>query len=87
MGREIGYGIPATCDHPDCTKEIDRGLDFCCGGMHGGQGHYCEDAKVWVGCGRYFCHDHKDITLCDECRADLDKITPEEATYFEEKPS
>ena len=24
--RDIGYGVPAYCDHPGCGKEIDRGL-------------------------------------------------------------
>ncbi len=26
--RHIGYGVPAICDHPDCTEEIDRGLGY-----------------------------------------------------------
>lgn len=34
-GRPIGYMFPATCDHPDCLEEIDRGLSFACGDMHG----------------------------------------------------
>lgn len=34
-GRPIGYVFSATCDHPDCLKEIDRGLSFVCGDMHG----------------------------------------------------
>lgn len=29
--RDIGYGVPATCDHPDCNEEIDRGLAYVCG--------------------------------------------------------
>lgn len=28
--RHIGYGVTALCDHPDCGKEIDRGLSFAC---------------------------------------------------------
>lgn len=49
--RDIGYGVPAFCDHPGCGKEIDRGLAYvCCGEQpHGG-----ED-----GCGLYFCDEHK----------------------------
>ena len=48
-GRDVGYGVPAICDHPDCTEEIGRGVDNACGGMHdGGQ----------LGCGRYFCDSH-----------------------------
>lgn len=30
--RDIGYGVPAFCDHPGCTAEIDRGLAYVCGG-------------------------------------------------------
>lgn len=26
--RDIGYGVPAYCDHPQCKAEIDRGLDY-----------------------------------------------------------
>ena len=28
--RDIGYGVPAVCDHPDCNVRIDRGLDYVC---------------------------------------------------------
>ena len=47
-GRDIGYGIRATCDHPGCSAEIDRGLGYACGGMHGDSG----------GCEKYFCPEH-----------------------------
>lgn len=48
--RDIGYGVPAICDHPDCSERIDRGLAFVCAGEepYGG-----ED-----GCGLYFCGKH-----------------------------
>lgn len=46
-GRDIGYGVPAICDHPDCDERIDRGISYCCGGYVG------ED-----GCGLYFCGKH-----------------------------
>lgn len=49
LGRPIGYSIEAVCDFPGCEAEIDRGLSYCCGGMHGGG----DD-----GCGRYFCPEH-----------------------------
>ena len=26
--RDIGYGVPAYCDHPGCNEEIDRGFDL-----------------------------------------------------------
>jgi hypothetical protein len=79
MGREIGYGIPATCDHPDCNKPIDRGLAYCCGGMHGGQGYYDEDLKVYFGCGRYFCTEHLSAlgNLCAECVEDYERLESE----------
>ena len=48
-GREVGYGVEAACDFPDCQAVIDRGLDYCCGEMHDG-GDF--------GCGKYFCPDH-----------------------------
>ena len=61
--RDIGYGVPAECDHPDCKKEINRGLSYVCGGEPYGGEH---------GCGLYFCADHltyneDDIPLCDRC--------------------
>lgn len=59
-GRPIGYGWTATCDHPGCKAEIDRGLSYACGGMHG------DDEK---GCERYFCEDHLYYTNAeDDCR-------------------
>lgn len=47
--RDIGYGVPATCDHPECSKKIDRGLAHVCGGEPYGGEH---------GCGLYFCGHH-----------------------------
>lgn len=58
-GREIGYAIPATCDEPGCAAEIDRGLAYACGGMHG-QGGIRGDE----GCEGYFCVEH--LVLCDQ---------------------
>lgn len=57
--RDIGYGVPAVCDHPDCNAEIDRGLSYVCGGEpYGG-----ED-----GCGLYFCSEHLFADgLCGRC--------------------
>ncbi len=47
--RDIGYGVPAFCDHPSCDAVIDRGLSYVCGGdPYGGD----------QGCGLYFCLDH-----------------------------
>lgn len=54
--RDIGYGVPAICDHPDCGCGIDRGLSFICGGMPSG-------GEVF-GCGLFFCENHR--TYCDD---------------------
>lgn len=64
-GRDIGYGVPALCDHPDCNEEIDRGLSYVCG-MINTPG---EDR----GCGLHFCEKHllhdseKYGQLCQRC--------------------
>lgn len=61
--RDIGYGVPAVCDHPDCSEEIDRGLSYVCGGEpYGGD----------RGCGLYFCGKHLHMyaqlpQLCSRC--------------------
>lgn len=51
-GREIGYGIVATCDVKGCQAVIDRGLGTICGDMHHGP---FDDER---GCGRYYCGVH-----------------------------
>jgi hypothetical protein len=72
--RDIGYGVPAICDHPDCNEEIDRGLGYVCGGEpYGGE----------FGCGLHFCDEHlkvvkhteykeedKFIFKCERCEHD-----------------
>ena len=61
--REIGYGVPAWCDHPDCEEVIDRGLSYVCGGeAYGGD----------TGCGLFFCARHlyagdTSNQVCDRC--------------------
>lgn len=58
--RDIGYGVPAFCDHPECATEIDRGLSYvCCDSEpHGGE----------RGCGLYFCYAHRDCDgRCQRC--------------------
>ena len=59
--RDIGYGVPALCDHPDCNKEIDRGLAYVCCNQ---QPYGGED-----GCGLYFCDKHRDAETgkCERC--------------------
>jgi hypothetical protein len=57
--RDVGYGVPSVCDHPDCEAEIDRGLAYVCGGGPYGGG---------LGCGLYFCDKH--LTYDFGCDAD-----------------
>lgn len=51
--RDIGYGVPSTCDQPGCGAEIDRGLGYVCGGAPYGGEH---------GCGLFFCSEHLYLT-------------------------
>lgn len=64
-GRDIGYGVPAFCDHPECLEEIDRGLAYVCCGQ---QPYGGED-----GCGLYFCAKHATPGehKCERCAAGL----------------
>lgn len=63
--RDIGYGVPAECDHPVCNEEINRGLSYVCGGEpYGGE----------RGCGLYFCEAHRVLSarlpmLCLRCKS------------------
>ena len=58
-GRDVGYGVPAICDHPDCNEEINRGLSYVCGSEpYGGE----------YGCGRYFCGRHRSYVEGDDSR-------------------
>lgn len=57
--RDIGYGVPAICDHPKCNVEIDRGM-----------GYRCESTRFSgkeAGCGLYFCMAHGGGSLCKRC--------------------
>ena len=58
--RDIGYGVPAVCDHPGCSTRIDRGLSYVCGSEpYGGE----------RGCGLFFCSKHQvgPKQLCERC--------------------
>ena len=66
-GRPIGYTHLAVCDHPECGEEIDRGLSYACGDMHG---------ETEYGCELYFCEEHmihtdvgeaRCVPLCEKC--------------------
>ena len=64
--RWIGYGVPSICDHPDCDKEIDRGLAYVCGDdFYGGE----------TGCGLFFCPKHKAHRHCERCE-DTEPLEP-----------
>jgi hypothetical protein len=55
--RDVGYGVPAWCDHPKCNEKIDRGLAYVCGNQpYGGE----------TGCGLYFCGQHLRMGRCGE---------------------
>lgn len=85
-GRDIGYGVPATCDHPGCCMEIDRGLSYVCGGQPYGGDH---------GCGLFFCRYHVRIAgqmrdharLCFRCYSNKPAFepTPDVAVWVEHK--
>ena len=67
--RDIGYGVTAYCDHPDCNAKIDRGLSYVCGGEpYGGDS----------GCGLYFCgkHLHGVPGFCIRCRQNKEPFNP-----------
>lgn len=68
--RDIGYGVTAYCDYPDCDKEINRGLSHVCGGdPYGGN----------LGCGLYFCDNHHrfdDNHSCERCSRDVTHFPP-----------
>jgi hypothetical protein len=72
--RDIGYGVPAVCDHPDCDREIDRGLSYVCGCQEPYGGEH--------GCGLFFCEDHQFYKVkaggfvCQRCRNGKNSFPP-----------
>lgn len=78
--RDVGYGVPAICDHPNCEAKINRGLSYVCGGEP-----YGDDD----GCGLFFCGDHLAFygdhkpQQCERCGNPDD---PEDAKPFDPKP-
>jgi hypothetical protein len=71
--RDIGYGVPAFCDHPKCAEKIDRGLSFVCAGGEPNGGD---------GCGLYFCAKHLSHwraqlgSCCARCARGMDPFEP-----------
>jgi hypothetical protein len=77
--RDIGYGVPAVCDHPECNEEIDRGLAYVCGGQpYGGD----------KGCGLFFCSKHRQFREFDdgEHAQVCERCADDEAEIFDAKP-
>jgi hypothetical protein len=82
--RDVGYGVPATCDQPACGVAIDRGLSYVCGGEPFGGEH---------GCGLYFCGEHLILGrrdwhfLCERCLAGEPPFepTPDTAEWLDWK--
>ena len=85
--RDIGYGVPGTCDHPGCGAEIDRGLSYVCGGDPYGGEH---------GCGLFFCREHlqyagdrrDNVQLCSRCyggRGGPYEPTPDRSEWIRHK--
>jgi hypothetical protein len=75
-GRDVGYGVPAVCESPDCKVKIDRGLAYKCG-----------EWRSDDGCGLYFCYKHlvyatdsydNTIQFCEPCAINvhLNSIDP-----------
>jgi hypothetical protein len=85
--RDLGYGVPAVCDHPDCENEINRGLSYLCGdqpytgGEHGCSLYFCGEHKSYhttvIGGDEHDC-DVPNCQLCERCQHGL--------TEFDMKP-
>ncbi|HEX8564106.1 MAG TPA: hypothetical protein VF648_00460 [Pyrinomonadaceae bacterium] len=69
--RDIGYGVPAVCDHPACNAEIDRGLSYVCGSDPYGGEH---------GCGLFFCEKHRNYKEVENKRTI--RVPGEEKIYI-----
>lgn len=85
--RDIGYGVVAYCDHPDCDKEIDRGLDHVCAN---------QEPRGGAGCGLYFCDEHHNCYVeedddldncCERCRGGKESfnVKPEHPLWIQFK--
>lgn len=73
--RWAGYGVPAICDHPDCSAEINRGMGYRC------EERWIEDEGTGEeareeGCMLFFCGEHSEIS----CSPEHDDFTPKPDT-------
>jgi hypothetical protein len=86
--RDIGYGVPATCDRPGCGAAIDRGLGHVCGSE--------PPARNELGCGLFFCEAHLSgrrtvqdhyVFVCGRCDKGRPPYepTPDTAEWVEHK--
>ena len=79
-GRWAGYGVPAVCDWPDCTVEIDRGLGYKCEHGHSDEEGDGSDPEFDdFGCGLYFCTAH----LYDTAKHDGIEPKPDTREWIE----
>lgn len=88
VGKEIGYSVAATCEHPGCTAKIDRGLSYACGDDHG---------ENEISCDGYFCPEHlsgwarqpwsdgRNVRVCPKCEAEFRKNYPELAAKMDDE--
>lgn len=68
QGKEVGYLVEATCEHPDCDKKIDRGLSYACGGFAGEDEHSCAGFFCPEHLGCYFDSENEmSPPLCAKC--------------------
>ena len=76
LRRDVGYGVPAICDDPECSEAIDRGLSYVCGSEPFGGDR---------GCGLHFCGSHRwyseeGASLCRRCREGAEPFLPKPDT-------
>jgi hypothetical protein len=96
-GREVGYAVQTVCETQGCENQIDRGLGYLCGQMHGqddgeGCGHYFCGEHLVVGCGPNSmcdsCYDQwcqENPEICCECGYPIDSLDAERYHSFEEE--
>lgn len=74
--RWMGYGVPCTCEHPECNATIDRGMSYVCEGCGLA---FCSDHNTFNFCER--CLDE------DALDDDVDELKPKaDAVPFQAKP-
>ena len=67
--RDIGYGVPAQCDHPQCKEAIDRGLAYLCSGCGL---FFCSPHLVY--------QPNEPGQLCVQCNNHMEPFTPSSDT-------